>query len=346
MTSLDLSMEGYRAGPEAIALQETVLARVRALPAVQSAALALDLPLDMSRNGSDIFPEGWVSEDGRGINVDFDVVSEGYFETLGVPLLQGRTFQPSDRTGSERVAVVGRTLAERVWPGEAALGRRFRFSEDEDPVTVVGVVEDVKSGLLTDEPTPMAYVPTAQRYQAATWLVFRGRGPGDSGDLGPAVRAAILEVDGSLSLTPVVSLERYTSLGILPQRLAAAVTTSLGLLALLLTAVGLYGMVAQAALQRTREIGIRMALGARRGRVVARVLAGGVGLAAPGLLLGGALALGVGPLLGRFLLGLGPLDPVALAGVALLLLATVVTASVIPALRAARVDPAEALRSE
>jgi hypothetical protein len=280
--------------------------------------------------------------------VDFNKVSTGYFETLRIPVLSGRAFDATDTEGAERVAVVSRTFAERAWPGHQPLGRTFLFgsfdAERATELRVVGVVEDVKNQMITDEPSAFVYAPLAQWYDASTQVVVRAGGGLDQ--VAPALRQAILQNDPSLSLAPIVELESYTRIGVLPQRLAAALTTVLGVLALLLSGLGVYGVVAHAVGQQTREIGIRMALGAGRGRVLIRVLRGGLGLALPGLGVGAVLALAVTQVMRSMLLGLSPLDPLALGGVAVALTAVVGLATWLPARRAAGVDPAVALRSD
>ena len=245
------------------------------------------------------------------------------------------------------MALVSRAFAERVWPGESPLGRSLRFgtSDEQEPLrTVVGVVEDVKNQMITDQAKPFVYVPAWQEYRPYGSVVVRA--PGGIAQIGPVLRQAILDLDPSLSLTPVMSLASYTGIGILPQRVAASITSVLGLLALLLAGIGIYGVVAVAVSQRTREIGVRMALGAGRRRVLALILRGGVSLALPGLILGGLAALGLGRVMRFMLLGLSPVDPVALGSVALALLGVVVLASLVPARRAAAVEPSEALRGE
>ena len=189
------------------------------------------------------------------------------------------------------------------------------------------------------------YLPTAQRYRAGTNVVVRA--PTLShGEAARILRRVILEQDPSLSVTPVLTLERYTSVGILPQRLAAAVTGGLGLLVLVLSGVGIYGVVAHTVGRKTREMGIRKALGAGRTRLLRQVLASGLRLALPGLAVGVVLALGFGHLLRSFILGVSPTDPLTLAVVASSLLGVILLGSWVPAERAARIDPSEALRSE
>lgn len=344
-TSIDLSLEGYEGANEGRAFQERLLEAIRAIPGVEGAALAGDLPLDMSRNSTTAYPEGWEGER-RWVGVDFNVVSIGYFETLRIPLLRGRPFTAADREDAEQVAVVSRTFARDIWPGEEVLGRRFRFGGDEAPfVTVVGVVEDVKNQLLTEEARPFVYIPLAQRYRPHMSVVVRA--PVLSHEVvARDLERTILDQDPSLSMTPVMALRRVTEVGVLPQRLAAGLTGALGLLALLLSGIGTYGVVAQTVSRRTREVGIRMALGAGRGRVAREVLSSGMRLALPGLAIGAILAPGVGHLLRRFILGVSPTDPLTLTVVGAALLGVVFLGSWVPARRAAWISPSEALRSE
>lgn len=344
-TSIDLDMEGYDERDGA-ALQARLLDRVRALPGVRSAALSSDLPLDMSSRGTGVVPEDWTPPEGRSyLGTDFNNVTDGYFATLKIPLLRGRDFTARDDGGSEPVVIVSRAFADQIWPGEDALGKRVRVAGADEPWrTVVGVVEDVKNQFITDHPGPMMYLPISQVPRQQTNVVVRASGGIQA--VAPALRGAILAVDPRLSLDPVVSLEASSSLGVLPQRVAAALTTSLGVLALLLSALGVYGVVAYALSRRIREMGVRMALGAGRRRLAGMVLRQGLWLALPGLVVGLPAIVGVGFVLRAFLLGLSPLDPVALGVVPLLLLGTVVLACVAPAWRAARVQPMEALRSE
>ena len=345
MAGVDLELEGF-AEEDGASLQRRLLESVAATEGVDGAALSIDLPLDMGSHGTSAYPEGWTDREGRAdLGVDFNHVSPGYFATLGIPLLEGRDFSDDDEAGAEPVVIVSRAFAERVWPGEDVLGRGVRvFGEDRPSRTVIGVVEDVKNQFVTDERAPFVYVPLWQAYRPDTNVLVRARG--GVAAAAPALRGAVLRVDGSLSVTPVIALDRYTSLGILPQRVAAGITSSLGLLALLLSGLGIYGVVAFAVSRRTREIGVRMALGAGRRSVVAGVVRGGMALALPGVVLGAAAAVGLGHLMRFMLLGLSPTDPLALGAVAGILLAVVVVASAGPARRASAIEPAEALRSE
>lgn len=345
MTGLDLALEGYDE-EDGSAFQRRLLGAVEAVPGIDAAALSIDLPLDMGSRGTAAYPQGWLGPEGRaGLGVDFNNVSPGYFQTLGIPVLQGRDFTDDDDGGGEPVVIVSRSFVDEVWPGEDVLGRRVRvFGESEIARTIVGVVDDVRNQFITDDASPFVYVPLWQSYRASVSVVVRAAG--GVGAVGPSLRDVILAADPSLSLAPVVGLERYTAIGILPQRLAAGTTTLLGLLALLLSGLGIYGVVAYTVSRRTREIGVRIALGAGRDSVIANVVQGGLRLVLPGLVVGSALSLGIGHAMRFLLMGLSPTDPPTLAAVALTILGVVVAASAVPARRASAIDPVEALRSD
>ncbi len=343
LTFLDLSAEGL--GPEeSEALQRETLAYFASRPWVEDVSLAIDLPLDLGSHGTGVLPEGWApSEERPYLGVDFNVVSPGYFNTLRIPVLEGRALDDTDVGGAENVVVISRTFADEVWPGTSPLGRRVLWgAEGDDWMTVVGVVEDVQNQLLTEEPRPFAYRPLAQYPSPETHLVLRTGL--DQAGVTEGVHDGLRHLDPRLSLAPVLRLDRYTAVGILPQRAAGTVATSLGLLALLLSGMGVYGVMASMVTRRTREMGIRSALGAKPGEVLALVLAGGFRLALPGLVLGLVVAVAVARLLRSLLLGVSPLDAWAFGSVALTVCAMVVVGTLVPARRASRVDPAEALR--
>jgi predicted permease len=343
LTFLDLETEGF--GPdEGGVFQDEVLDYFSRQPWVEEVSLALDLPLDLSSHGTGVVPEGWEETEGREyLGVDFNAVSPAYFSTLRIPLLAGRFFQESDRDGSELVAVVSRTFADRAWPGESALGRRVLWEASGDTwLTIVGVVEDTQNQLLTDAPKPFLYRPLPQYYRSDGHLVVRARV--DQTQVIQEVHEGLRSLDPNLSLSPVIRLDRYTGVGTLPQRVAGILAMSLGLLALLLSGMGVYGVMAHSVTRRTREMGIRAALGAEPGRVLRSVLLGAFRLALPGLVVGVFLSFGVAILLRGLLLGVSPLDPAALLGVVLAMVGMVLAGTLVPARRAARIHPAEALR--
>ncbi len=340
---LDLSLEGYDAGGGA-AFQSRMVERLRALPGVTAAALATDLPLDLGAMGQPVVAESGPASGEQGMGSDFNRVSADYFRALRIAVLEGRAFGPGDVAGTEPVAVVSRTLAERVWPGESAVGKRIRMVDQPDRWrTVVGVVDDVKNQMLSEATEPMYYTPLAQDYDPAVSVIAQGRG---GPELGHDMEAAIRELDPEISLTPPQSLEAVTAIGLLPQRIGAGVTSGLGVLALLLSTLGVYGVIAFTVAQRTFEIGVRAALGARRGDIIGLVLGGAFRLALPGLAIGVLAAFALGHAMRSFILGVAPADPVTFIGMPALLLLAVGLASLIPARRAAAVPPMTALRTE
>jgi hypothetical protein len=233
---------------------------------------------------------------------------------------------------------------EHAWPGENAVGRRVRNTPDAEWRTVVGVASDVKNQLLSEATEPMIYYPVRQRYAASAVLVVRGDAA--AGRMTDAMLATLRDVDPALAFDLPQRLEAYTAIGILPQRIGAIVTASLGLIALLLSAIGVYGVIAYMVSQRTREIGIRVALGARRADLVGLVLRGGLALALPGLGIGLLLAFGIGRVMRGFILGVAPGDPVTFVLMPAILLAAIIIASVGPARRASAVEPLKALRTD
>jgi putative ABC transport system permease protein len=346
LVKLDLSLEGYgrRDGQRFV---RDVLERVRSIPGVTAAAASRDLPMDLASWGNPYWEEGTWDGEGRppSIGSDVNIVAPGYFETLRIPVLRGRTFTDADDATAEPVVVVSRTLAERAWPDGMALGRRIRFYDGtETAYTVVGVVEDVKNQLLVQPDEPMAYRAYAQWYAPEVTLVARTT-PGATG-VPAALRRAILELDPALALTETQSLDRVTAIGIMPQRIAAWLAAALGLLAVFLSGLGIYGVVAYTFARRTREVGIRMAVGARRADIGRLVLRFAAGLILPGVLVGGVAGVALAFLVRGFLIGVRPLDLPTFAGVAAVLAAVVVAATIVPARRAATVQPMEALRSE
>ena len=346
VTNIDLSLEGHD-DAEALAFFRELLAGVRGRNGVERASLSSDLPLDLASSGTTVLPQGWDAEADDGLlRVDMNRVSDGYFEALGIRLLSGRPIVATDREDAPRVVVVGERFVEEVFPDGQALGRTLRVgsSPDAPQWEIVGVAADVKNQQITDQGRPFVYFPLAQRFSPGVQIVIESRLPGPQAIQG--LRDALIQADPNMSQGSIVSLEQYTQLGILPQRLAASLTSGLALLALLLSGLGIYGVISFAVGRQTREIGIRMALGEDRGSVTWRFLRGGVLLALPGLVIGGGLSMVVGRVLRTLLLDLSPYDPMALGVVSTLLMSTVALAAWIPARRAARVDPAESLRSD
>ncbi len=343
LVGLNLDLDGYDEARGRV-FQRAMLQRVRALPGVTAVGFGEDLPLDLSVNEGPMVPEGSIDPGtgaARELQSAFSRVGGDYFTTLRIPVLQGRAFRAEDAEGALRVIIVSRNFAEQAWPGQNALGKRINTRWDGGPPpTVIGVVGDVKHQTLMEATRPTVYLPVTQNYASALTLVVRGTLNAS------ALRAAILDVDPRLSLSLIQPLDRYTSLGIMPQRIAAWLTTSLGLLALLLSALGVYGVIAFTVAQRTREIGTRMALGAERRDVLRLVVRDAVRLAAPGLILGLLLSLAIAQLVRGFILGVAAIDPLTFTVAPLALLGVVALAGWLPARRAARIEPIQALNSQ
>ncbi len=355
--TFDLSLPSaeYPASEQAPAFFERLLERIRGLPGVRSAASISVLPLTGAPPRVDFQVEGEPAPPG-GIpawNADVLYVQPGYFETMRIPLLRGRTFEAADRADRHLVAVVNRAAVRRYWPDEDPIGVRFTYDAGAEPIawiTIVGVVADTKVDGLDAETRPQVFLPHDQlrvaqgspgRYQS---VVVRTEG--DPLALAPAVRGVVRELDPGLALANLRTADDVVEASVARPRLTAELLASFGFLALLLSAIGIYGVVGYSVARRSREIGIRMALGADRRRVLRLVLRQGMGPVAAGALAGLAAALAATRLLSSLLFGVSPADPAVFASVVVLLAAVGLLACWLPARRALRVDPATTLRYE
>lgn len=291
---------------------------------------------DVQVNGS---PAVGAGEDTR---IHYLQVDADYFSALRIPLLAGRELRAADDERALRVAVVNETMAKRFWPDGSAIGRTFRFRDE--LVTIVGIARDARYASLTEVTPPLAYVPLAQRWDTRQTLIVRS--DSDPRALGPAITRMVASIDEGLPRPTVVTLERAMGIGVMPQRVAALVTGVLGVVGLVLAMVGLYGVIAWSASRRTREIGIRLALGAHRRDVLRMIANDGLRLTAVGLALGLALSWAATRLLSGFLFGLSALDGVTYIGMSAIFIAVAIVASWLPARRAAGVSPMVVLRGE
>ena len=281
-----------------------------------------------------------------GFPIDVSVVAPDYFRSMEIQLLQGRDFDERLTADAPALAVINEMMARRFWPDGSPVGRRFYVDSivDSLSVEVIGVARESKYRTLGEEPQMFIYLPLAQSYQGDMWVVARARA--DVTPILSAIRGEVRALDPNMSLAVVMPLRQLVGVSLLPQRVAAWVTGVVGLIGLLLAGVGIYGVTAFAVSQRTREFGIRVALGASEGDVVGLVLRRGAVLTAWGLAIGLLLAFVVTRFLAGLLFGVSTLDPVAFAGVAILLAGVAAAASYIPARRAAAVDAMESLRYE
>ncbi len=333
--------------PRGEAFYRALLARTAALPGVRAASLAQFVPLDFSNNGGRIFVPGHeAGSDSTGAEMaGWAEVMPGFFDALGVRLAEGRDFTVRDDSAAPGVVIVNQTFARRYWPGVSAVGRQFRLrAPDSALVTVVAVAPDMKYNALSEQPTPFVYEPLTQNYQGYATLVVRTAA--DPRSLAPATQGVIASLDPDMPSDVRTFADLMSGRALILPRFAATLAAGFAVLALALAVIGLYGVVSYAVSQRVREIGIRVALGARRGTVVGMVLRAGMGQAALGVGIGIVLALGATRALRSLLFGIGAADPLTFGVVALVLAAVAALASWIPARRAASVDPMVALRSE
>jgi macrolide transport system ATP-binding/permease protein len=318
-----------------------LLERLAVLPGAQAASLSLNTPL--SRRGSGVF----IAVDNRPpVDVVYNVVTPGHLDTMGIPLLLGRQFTERDDAGSPRVAVINETFARQVWPNENPVGKFFKLRPraDNQSVEVIGVGRDARGQSLIDDPPRVAYFPLAQRYSGEMTLHLRSATKPEL--LTAALRQEIRALDPTLPVYNVKTLEQYQRDYLFTQRFQAALIGGFGLLALALASLGLYGALSYGVAQRTQEIGVRMALGARTGDVLRLVVGKGIRLIAAGVALGLAGALAAARVLKSLLFGVSATDPLTYAAVAALLTCVALLACYIPARRATKVDPLIALRFE
>ena len=336
-----------------------VLERVAALPGVQSATLTRTPPLSGASRQSTVLIAGREGPD-RGGNSETtgggreDVannvtlassVALNYFQTLSIPLLRGRDFNAQDVEGAPGVVIINETFAKRYLPNQDPLGARVSLNGAQGPwLEVVGLARDGKYITLGEAPAPFLYQPLAQRHESGMTLLVRTNG--DPASYVSAVRGAVQSIERNLPLANARTMPELLRTSLFPARMGAVLLGVFGLLALLLASVGLYGVMSYSVSRRTREIGIRMALGAQRSDVLRLVLRESMTLVAAGMLLGLIAAFATTRLLAGFLYGVSPTDPAAFTGIALLLAVVALVASLVPARRAAKVDPMVAFRYE
>ena len=324
---------------------EQAIARVSSIPGVESAALATRVPLQVNPNRWEIWVPGRHQPDVQGDTIEATTVSPGYFQTIGVPIVEGRAFSDSDRPETPRVAVVNETFARRYWPGESAIGKTFHTRGPEGPpFEIVGVSADHKVLTLSEPPTPFLHIARNQRPSSYVAIIARTRG--DAAALLREMRRELLAIEPNLVFVENQTMEAEVDATLFPMRVSAWLVSGVGMVAMLLAAIGLYGMIAYAVARRTREIGIRVALGARPGAVLALVLRQGLLVAVAGLVVGCLLAAVAARAIAGALYGVSSGDPVSWLTAAAVLLVVSALANLVPAWRAIRVNPSVALRTD
>ena len=324
---------------------ETLLERLRSLPQVHSVTLADLAPLDLATNRTEVKIPGHEPPTGQtSIRISSNLVASQYFETMKIPLLRGRSFTDRDVNGNPNVAIINETMAQKYWPDRDPIGRQFRYGEKAVPVQIVGVAKNVKYRTLGEDPTPHLYLPLLQNYDPAMSVIVRAHG--DPSALFGPVRTELEVVDKDVQGFFSRTMLEHTGFGLLPARLGAIVVGLFGMLALILSVIGIYGAVSYSVSQRTRELGVRMALGARQFDLFRIVIGQGLGLTLIGVGVGWFAAFGVTRFLRSILYGISPTDPITFLLIPLLLIIVTFLACYLPARRASHVDPMVALRYE
>lgn len=345
LAALDIRANGYT-NSSSHAFYDELLRRIRALPGVESASMEQYVPLwfygmgqtTLARNSI----ENYTPSPNELLRIDFNIVGPNYFSTMQIPVVSGRQFTEQDNEGAPPVIVVNQTMAQHFWPGQSAVGQHINVWGAQR--TVIGVAKDIKYHSMTEQPESFFYFPTLQEGETDTNVLIRTAGA--PGALLPAVRETVRSINPKVMVLQAGSVSGLVYTVLFSYRTAATLAAVLGMLGLLLAALGIYGVLAYSVSQRTHEIGIRMALGAQRAEVMRLVLSQGGKLVLLGIAIGLLASFAVTRLMHSLLFGVSATDPLTFAGVAIVIAVVAFIASCVPARRAMRLDPTEALRYE
>ncbi|HXZ12751.1 MAG TPA: ABC transporter permease [Candidatus Sulfotelmatobacter sp.] len=342
IASYDLFTAGYSEASGA-QFDRQLAAKLESLPGVQAVTLTTRPPLGFGGSTA-VKPEGYVQQPNESMETQDAIITPNFFRTAEIPIVEGRDFTLQDDLKSQRVAIVNQTFVNRYWPGQEGLGKQLDSDLTHERFTVIGIARDSKVSWLNEKPTPFVYLPVYQIYRPE--LTVLARTAGDPLAFRPTLEKTIHQMNADVMVYDVSTLEKSEEFATFPQRVGGAFVGSFGLLALVLAAVGIYGVTAYTTRQRTHEIGIRMTLGATKQDVLRLVLGHGLKLMLAGVGVGLILALVLTRFLSSLLLGVTSTDALTLSSVAILLCAVALFACFIPARRAMRVDPMVALRYE
>jgi predicted permease len=342
--SFDLAAQGYNEERGREFLRQ-VRDRMGAMPGVEAVTFGTSVPLSGGGPARTVFLEGQDATDRRnGRFVQLNTIDAGYFKTMSIPLKRGRDFADTDRPESPRVVIVNETMTRQFWPGEDAIGKRFRFYGQQDLNEVVGVARDIKYNFIGEAPQPFAYLPLRQLWDGG--LTLHVRTTGDPAAVMGTVRQELQQRDRSMPITNVFTVREVFAQSLWAPRMSAILLGIFALLSLTLAVIGLYGLMAYEVSQRTREMGIRVALGANRHHVLGLVVRHAMTLALTGIALGLSLAFVASRFIASLLYDVSPTDVVTYVVIPLILTLAALAASYLPARRATRVDPVIALRFE
>lgn len=347
LAKVDLALHRIEGGA-ARQVQDRLLQEIGVLPGVERVGLGEHIPLSGNYSTRTVFIDERPPQAPEGLaSTGSTEITPGFIAALGMRLREGRDFSAQDDSGAPPVAVVNQALAAELWPGRDAVGQRLRLEKDGALVEVVGVVDNAKIVMIGERPRAMMYLPLRQHPERATYIVIRSRG-GDPSALTGAVRAAVAAVNPNILLYGVRTMAAHLDQGIafFFVNLGATLATVIGLLGLLQTIVGIYGVLSYSVAQRAKEFGIKMALGARAGMMIREVLRQGAVLVGVGLLVGGVLAFALTRMMGSVLVGVSPTDTLAYGGATIIVGGLAMISSYVPAWRASRVAPAVVVRGD